>query len=42
MPGIVWFLGVLDKRAERASNSGGLSFGGQKGKAVGGGVLRRL
>ena len=30
VPGIVWFLGVLDKRAERASNSGGLSFWGAK------------
>ena len=32
MPGIVWFLGVLDKRAERACNSGGLSFWGAKGE----------
>lgn len=41
VPGIVWFLGALGNRQRRPLILEAFPFGGQKGKAVGGGDLRR-
>ena len=41
VPGIVWFLGALENRQRRPLILEAFPFRGQKGKAVGGGDLRR-